>query len=267
MASPQNYTLGRGKLYLALFAPGTQAPGGYRYIGNTPSITMTSESETLDHYSSDSGVRNKDESVLLQLDRSGAFTTDSINPGNLALVLQGDYSTVATAAGTGSTTVIEPTQSAQGMTYQLGVSANAPSGARLVSNVVVTNTETPATIYVAGVDYLVDEARGMLTILETSTGGIANGTGITATFDVAESSRIQIVSSTKTVEGAMMYKADNPVGINYDYFWPWVKLTPNGDFELKGDEWQTLSFNFETLIKGDMAMVYVNGQPTTTAAP
>lgn len=265
MASPQNYTLGRGKLHFAQFKPDTQIPAGFRYIGNTPSITMTSESENLDHYSSDEGVRNKDESVLLQLDRSGAFTTDSIRPANMAMLLLGDYSTVTTTAGTGTITVIEADIVKQGETYQLGVTPTAPAGARMVSNVVVTNTTTPATTYAAGTDYVFDGNRGLLTVMEG--GAIADGTGITATFDVGASERIQVVGGSKTIEGALMYISANPAGEQFDYLWPWVKLSPNGDFELKGDEWQTLGFNFEILKKDPLSPVYVNGQAKTTGAP
>lgn len=265
MASPQNYTLGRGKLHFAQFLPDSQIQSGFRYIGNTPSINMTSESENLDHYSSDEGIRNKDESVLLQLDRSGSFTTDSIQPANMAMLLLGDYSTVVTAAGTGTTTVIAGDTVKQGLTYQLGVSALAPAGARMVSNVEVANTATPATEYVAGTDYVVDTARGLLTILETATGGIPDGTGITITFDVGASERIQVVGGSKTIEGALMYVSANPAGQQFDYLWPWVKITPNGDFELKGDEWQTLPFSFEVLSKSPLAPVYINGQAKASA--
>lgn len=265
MASPQNYTLGRGKVHFAPFLPGTQVPSGFRYIGNTPSINMTSESENLDHYSSDEGVRIKDESVQLQLDRSGSLVTDSIQPANLAMLLLGDYSTVATAAGTGTVTVVPPETVKQGLTFQLGVSTSAPAGARLVSNVVVTNTTTPATTYAAGTDYVIDADRGLLTVMEG--GAIADGTGITATFDVGASQRVQIVGGSKTIEGALMYISANPAGEQYDYLWPWVKLTPNGDFELKGDEWQQLGFNFEILAKAPLAPVYVNGQAKANAGP
>jgi len=267
MATPQNYTLGRGTLHIALFGAGTQIPGGYRYIGNTPSITMTSESENLDHYSSDIGVRIKDESVLLQLDRSGAFTTDSIRPENLAMLLLGDSSTVVTAAGTAGSTIIAGASVEQGLTYQLGVGPTTPAGVRMVENVVVKNTATPATEYTAGTDYVVDPARGTITILETTTGGITNGTGLTVTFDNEASTRVQIVGGSNTIEGALMYKSANPAGQQFDYFWPWVKLTPNVDFELKGDEWQTNSFNLEILQKEGMAPVYVNCEAKTTAAP
>jgi len=41
---------------------------------------------------------------------------------------------------------------------------------------------------------------------------------------------------------------------------PYVKLMPNGDFALKGDEWQQLSFNIEVLKKGTLEAVYMDGR-------
>ena len=100
-----NYTLGRGEVYFGLFGTGTQVPVGERYIGNTPSISMTAESETLDHFSSEAGLRVKDRSVTLQQDMSGNFTTDNIDRENLALLLQGDEGddTIASASGLSDT--------------------------------------------------------------------------------------------------------------------------------------------------------------------
>ena len=48
-----NYVLGRGKLYFDRFPDGTKTPTGERYFGNTPSFSMSLDSETLDHYNSD----------------------------------------------------------------------------------------------------------------------------------------------------------------------------------------------------------------------
>lgn len=51
MAFPQkNYTYGRYRVYFDQFALGTKvSAGGQRYFGNTPELSTTSESETLDH--------------------------------------------------------------------------------------------------------------------------------------------------------------------------------------------------------------------------
>ena len=45
----------------------------------------------------------------------------------------------------------------------------------------------------------------------------------------------------------MAFVANNAAGYNDDYYWPYVKLSPDGDFSLKGDEWLNMTFNFEVL--------------------
>jgi hypothetical protein len=67
--------------------------------------------------------------------------------------------------------------------------------------------------------------------------------------------------SNSQVEGALFFEATNPVGLRFDYTFPYVQLSPDGDFQLKGDEWQQLSFTFEALKLNDTTeTVYINGR-------
>lgn len=250
-----NYTLGRGEVHFGQFATGTQVPRGERYFGNTPELGFTAEQESLDHYSSDRGVRIKDQSVILQLDYSGSFITDNVSPENLAAFFLGE-NLVTTL--TGSTVTDEPIPDIEkGLTYQLGTSANAPSGVRKIASVVVSKGVTPL---VAGTDYVVDLDLARVTILETSV-TLSNGDDLTVDYSVSASSRKRIISRSNTIEGSLRYVAANPAGDNIDYFMPWVKLTPNGDFQLKGDEWQQLPFTLEILKKGTLEAIYMDGRP------
>lgn len=252
-----NYTLGRGEVHFGQFKPNTQIPRGERYFGNTPELGFTAEQENLDHYSSDRGVRIKDQSVLLQLDYAGSFITDNISPENLAAFFLGEALTSTTASATGVAFTLADIE--QGLTYQLGTSDATPSGVRGIDNFVIT---TPAAC-VAGVDYVVDEALGRITILEGSTKLTEGLTSVVGTYDVTATSRNRIISKSSTIEGSLRYIAQNPAGENIDYFMPWVKLTPNGDFQLKGDEWQQLPFTLEILKKGSLESIYMDGRPLT----
>ena len=256
MAVDNNYTLGRGEVHFGQFRPGTQTPRGERYFGNTPELGFTAEQENLDHYSSDRGVRIKDESVLLQLDYAGSFITDNISPENLAAFFLGEAVTQTVTGSTVTGEAIGPVE--KGLTYQLGTSDLTPSGARSVETVVV---KADATTYVAGTDYVVDEELGRITILET--GSIANDAELTVDYAIKASSRDTIISRSSTIEGSLRFIARNPAGKNIDYFMPWVKITPNGDFALKGDEWQQLPFNLEILKKGSLESIYMDGRPYT----
>lgn len=258
-----NYTLGRGEMNFAQYKKGTTVPRGERYLGNSPEVSYTATQETLDHYSSDRGVRVKDASVVLQQDYAGAFGLDSIDMPNLAMFFLGDSATLTTA--TRAVVAEAHTDIEQGCSYQLGTSAADPSGVRQVSDVVLANTTTPANVPVLGVDYVVDEVLGRVTILEGST-MLIDGNAFTAGYTVDASTRDQVISKGNTIEGAMRYIANNPAGKNIDYFMPYVKITPNGDFNIKGDDWQTMTFTIEILKKGALEAIYADGRPYNPAA-
>lgn len=258
-----NYTLGRGELHFAQFRPGTRIPRPERYLGNSPELSYSATVETLDHYNSDRGIKVKDASVTLQQDYAGALSLDSIDGPNLAYFFLGDVVILTTASRTVTGETL--TGAELGATFQLGTSAADPAGVRSISAVTVANATTPANVPVAGVDYLVDLERGRLTVQEGST-KIAKGDNLTVGYEVEASTREQVISKGQTIEGALRYIANNPAGKAVDFFMPYVKLTPNGDFNIKGDDWQVLAFNIEIVKKGSLAAIYADGLPYDPAA-
>jgi len=259
----QNYTLGRGKLYFARFIGNTQNTGPERYIGNTPEFSLTIEQEKLDHFSSDAGIREKDDSISLQVNRTGSLTTDNIDPENVALFFFGSKSVVTDAGG--AITDEAHNDVNQGDYLQLGISSNRPSGARGIS---AASTSTPITVkddastpttYAAGTDYTIDLTTGRLYIVPG--GAIVDGTNLKVTYTVRASTRTRVISGAQPVEGALRYIADNPKGENQDYYMPWVQISPNGDYALKSDEWQTIPFNIEVLKRTDREAIYLDGRP------
>lgn len=257
-----NYTLGRGELHFAMYKPGTTTPGGERYLGNSPELSYSATQETLDHYNSDRGVRVKDASVTLQQDYAGAVSLDDIDMKNLAMFFLGDATTLTVAS---RTVADEPITGVElGLSYQLGTSAADPAGVRQVSAVTISNATTPANVPVAGADYVLDPVRGRVTVLDSAT-KIAVGDNLTVDYTVDASTRDQVISKSKTIEGSLRYIANNPAGKDIDYFMPRVKLTPNGDFNIKGDDWQVLPFTLEILKKGALEAIYADGQPYNPA--
>lgn len=258
-----NYTLGRGELHFAMYKTGTTMPGGERYLGNSPELSYSATQESLDHFNSDRGVRVKDASVTLQQDYAGALSLDDIDMKNLALFFLGDAATLTVAS---RTVAAEPINGVElGLSYQLGTSAADPAGVRKVSAVTVTNSTTAANAPVAGIDYVLDPVRGRITVLDSAT-KIKAGDNLSVAYTVDASTRDRVISKSKTIEGALRYIANNPAGKDIDFFMPRVKLTPNGDFNIKGDDWQTLSFTLEILKKGALEAIYADGQPYNPAA-
>lgn len=260
----QNRTLGRGELHFGIFKTGTQVADGERYIGNTPAFALTFETNELPHYNSDHGIREKDDSVTLEVNRTGSFQTDDVSGDNLAMAFFGTTATITVGASTVTDEAFNNVH--KDRYYQLGTNATHPGGARgLVvhtapsTNVVVKNDAGSPTTYVEGTDYEVDLLAGRVYIKPT--GNIAEGTNLRISYKIGVSTRERILSGSKPVEGTLRLLADNPVGKNRDVFMPWVKLTPNGDVALKGEEWMTIGFNIEVLKRSGMEALYIDGVP------
>lgn len=253
----KNYTLGRGKVYFSRFKTGTQIPAGFYYIGNTPEFNLTIESETLDHFSSDEGIREKDDSVPLEVTRTGSLITDNIDPKNVALFFFGIDSTVTQAVVASSTETL--TDIVAGHAYKLGVTEANPTGYFGIDPTGFA-VEIGGVPLVAGTDYTMNYDVGLLTFLDTSAVAVS-GTDAEVTFAVRASTRDRIISGSTPVEGAMQYVAFNPKGRNFDYYLPYVKITPNGDYALKGDEWQQIPFSIEALKPTAGEAIYMDGRP------
>lgn len=254
-----NYTLGRGRIYFGKFGDDGVTAIGERYLGNTPECSFTIEAETLDHFSSDEGINEKDESVPLSTTRTGSFTTDNIDPENLAYFFFGSADTLAVSTATVTDEVVGPVE--PGYTYKLGVSPTVPMGqSNLIvhtapsTKIIVKDTSGTPT-YVEGTDYEVDLNTGMVTIIEG--GDIESGDELKISYKTSAHSVARVVSGSMPIEGSMRFVSTNPKGKLYDYFMPWVKITPNGDFALKGDEWQVIPFNLEILKKGTLEAFYI----------
>jgi len=95
-------------------------------------------------------------------------------------------------------------------------------------------------------NYTVDTARGRVTLFETPA-DIADGDSLEIAYDVQVGSRTIVIDQENQVEGRLRFIADNPKGANTDYFWPRVRLQPSGEFALKGETWQTITFNMQVL--------------------
>lgn len=256
----KNYTLGRGKVHFSRFKTGTTTPSGFYYIGNTPEFSLTIESEDLPHYSSDEGIREEDDSVPLEVTRSGSMITDQIEPKNVALFFFGDSSTVTQAAVPSSTETLVGILA--GHSYKLGSTASNPAGYFGIDTTGFAAT-VGATPLVVDVDYTMNFDTGVLSFVEGSTVAI-DGADVEVTYAVRGSTRERVISGSTPVEGAMMYIAHNPKGKNFDYYLPYVKITPNGDYALKGDEWQQIPFSIKALKPANSEAIYMDGRPAFT---
>lgn len=348
MADEMNYVVGRGRLFFGQFKAGTRVARQQLYFGNTPELSLSQSEDTLDHYSSEGGVRVKDASVTLQNDSSGSFSCDNISPANLALwflgevlsrvetgsvlasgtytfanaaPVEGDSVTIngveLTFSDTAGPNVISPlpatveatatalAAAVNSLSSVLGVTATVAgavttitsstpgtdgnaittiatfttganvtvSGATLAGGANVTEDFTEVelgrwiqlgkdssspqgvrnvgSVSITGVDagsYTVETATGRI-LLHEDADDIVAGSTLTVSYGIKPQTETVVIAKGESIEGELQFIADNPVGANDDYYWPYVRLTPDGDFSLKSDEWQTVTWNFEILLR------------------
>jgi hypothetical protein len=138
---------------------------------------------------------------------------------------------------------------ARGLWVQLGVSPTTPQGVRGIANVSIVGVEDTS--------YTVEGSTGRI-YLHLDAPDIY---GITATVEDI------VISKGESIEGQLRFLANNAAGANKDFFWPYVRLTPDGDFSLKGDDWQNMTFNFEILLRDSLVeRQYITTRPANTVA-
>jgi len=251
-----NYVLGRGEVWFDQFIADTLNPKGERYFGNTPEWNVSAEAEMLDHYNSDRGIREKDASETLQVDRTGSVITDNISARNVAYFFFGAAEALTVAPG--SVTDESIPSVSLGASYQLGTSPANPVGVQQVSLVTVTNIAKDTT-YVLDTDYELDAAKGRIQIL--TGGSIAEDDEVLVNYTLVGYTIDRVISGGKPIEGALRYIEYNPVGRDRIWYMPYVKIAPNGDYNLKGDDWQQIPLNVEVLKKTGYEAIYIDGVP------
>lgn len=252
-------TLGRGEVHFSKFKANTQIGEGYRYLGNSPEWTLNIESEMLDHFSSDRGMRQKDKSIPLEVTRTGSLVLDEITNPNIGLYLfSPDGATTVTEAG-GAVTDFAINDVIPGRSYQLGESDSNPVGDLNISTTGLTVSQGATTFTIMD-DYVVDYKRGLLTIVEG--GAIQAGDDLTVDYTTLATTYELVVSGDEKVEGALKYIEFNPTGPNKVWTFPFVSIAPNGELTFKGDEWQQIPLTVEVLTKATMSAIYVNGVPS-----
>lgn len=128
-----SYMIPRGRVYFDPFdAAGVLT--GERDLGNCPDVTINIASQKAEHYSSTTGLRQKDKSVVVQVDRTGNLACDNVTLENAAMFFSGSVEAVTQAGGSASNEALEVIS---GRFYQLGQTTANPAGARHISSVVV----------------------------------------------------------------------------------------------------------------------------------
>lgn len=281
-SSNDNLVVGRGRVYFDQLIKGVYQ--GERYLGNTPDFSMSTSVDKLDHFSSDRGLRQKDKSINLETTRSLSLTTDNISVENVALFFAGTVLSSLQSAQTGVQEKVNGgSKVMRGRQYQLGVSADYPMGQGGIKpetfNIVYADASAsistgsgdistlPGVTVLPPENYELDANSGSLWI-ETDAPDIVGDVQLVVSYDRAASSREVVISTDNVVEGALRFVSDNPEGENMSYYFPKVSISPDGDYALKGDDWQQIGFTAEVLVRDcNTQAVYAYRDTKVAATP
>lgn len=250
-----DYNLGRGKVF---FAPldSSGKPKAYRDLGNAPEFDLSVEVETLEHQSSQGGLKVTDKEVTISQKVNLSLTIDEINHENLASFLSGEAAGKAdddtsghlnpTNAGVTERELIATGEVVLGRWYDL-VDGN---GNRCydINKSNLTVTDEGATVYQAGSDFEADEEMGRIFLL--TTGGVDDSSGKGVDFALAaDSSADEYIPEVKaltttSITGALKFIAENPADndAKSEFQFHQISLKAEGDFGLISDEFSQMTF-------------------------
>jgi hypothetical protein len=84
----RNLVIGKARVYFK-----KEGDPVRRHIGNVPEFAPEPAVETLDHFSSQEGIRKRDRNVVIEQTMSVAFSIEEWTPDNLAIALMGSLGT------------------------------------------------------------------------------------------------------------------------------------------------------------------------------
>lgn len=251
-ANTADYNLGRGKVYFAtLDANGL--PTGYRFLGNAPEFNINTEVETLEHFSSQEGLRTLDKKVVVQQTVNFNFTLDELNFQNLALFFSGDTATPTNAAiaGFAEYEMVAAGTLALGRWYDVRDSNGNRAYDIDAADLTINSTNATPVLMALTTDYLVDTVQGRIFIVSTSTKmqtAVTAGEGLDIVLAAkAEALTLETVRAllSTNVEGALKFIGINPANDDEqkEYQFHKVSLVADGDLALiQENDWSTLGF-------------------------
>jgi hypothetical protein len=244
----QNFEFGRGKVFIALEDDGFANPA-YRYLGQTPGFEVTMTPERIDLKSSDGPSRETIASVVIENEATGVMSCHNVSQDNLALFLAGEIETVSQSAGSFSVTIANIKQ---GFSYFLGEGLSDVDSLRNVSSVAISGA-------VAGIDYDIDNALGLLTVKRGSS-ELTEGSTITVTGTKSAREWTRNTSSDKgEVRCRLKFVADNASGENRLLVLPLVSLAPSGSYQPQSeDDFVALDFEY-TILKSGLERIIIDG--------
>lgn len=237
---PNNESLvvGRGEVYFDRHVAGVGE--GERYFGNTPSFQITRSITRQERKTSYGGKVYDIPGKVISEDISLKITTDAISWGNIREWFSQRDMAQNTIVGSELVPFTEQIRVRQGRWYQLGTQYS-PMGTGMVDRVSGANADGGDSLR-QGLDWTIDLTRGRIFIRVGST-RVPNNALINVTYFRRTSGQFLTEANAEEALGSIRYISRNPYGPQTDYYFPLVRISPQGALEMKGDEFQQMQFS------------------------
>jgi hypothetical protein len=241
-----NYYIGKGVVQFLL-----EGTTEWRDVGNVPEFEFTPAVEKLDHFSSRTGVRTKDRSIIIEKSAVARLVMEEWTPANLALILLGSVAALKTATvgavvgtGNGTLTIFGASPNADVGTYTVRFLTATTFEVEMPDGTTIEGTGNTDTLYVGDVVFNVDP--GATPFAEDDEFPIT----VAAAAGAAAGSGIEVFSDNSIV-GALRFTGTNDIGPRVQIDLYRVEFTPGSSINPISDEWGQLEVSGEvTAVNG-----------------
>jgi hypothetical protein len=242
-----DYVVGKGRLFVKV-SGATQ----FQEVGDVDDFSMSQDNTLLERFSNQYGARTKTDSRITQQNASLSFTCLQGTARNLALALMSDKTALTQSLGTSSLGTFTSVQ----------VGDVIDTGKLNISVQTLADHTTAADPWVADTNYKLDSASGTLKILALVTA--ATSVDLTVNYPAIAASTHQLLAGlgqnpSLTAELVFIALNESSVPIEKYTFWS-VKLSPDGDVGLIGDDYRNFKIKGEIIADSTQATGYTLGK-------
>ena len=255
-----NVLVGAGEFYINLYDDRDNLTDE-RYLGDSVGGSLSVTTERVTVQSGDGPVARNLVDAVRSIERTLTLTLRDISHENLSLFVGAEA--IEDVATRGAAVVDEAHTVKQGRFYQLGVSAEKPTGVGAVSEAGFAVAQAQGNRrFAPGADYRVDLKTGRLYIVPDA--GIADGTELHVDYRPADNTNRRLVRTgdLRDVRAAIRYIETPTAGRPRHYYAPLCSIAPTGELALKSrDSEQQIGLTVSIIEpQGGAAALIIDGE-------
>lgn len=245
-ADPKNYTIGGVRFFFNRDVDLTVTPKkreGFKDLGNVVTATDEQGVDILDHFTTRSGTRRKDRSLVREITDEILLTLDELAYENIRMFFRaGDVTEVAAAVGVA---VNDEIQRLFG--FETRILAGYNPGA------IVVKDYTDTTTYVLNTDYeVVNIIGGLKGIRRKAGGAIPDNDYVRIDYTKDVRAHKKMMPGTKLeVTGQGIFYAVSDTGNEFTRSIERVQVEAEGAFELNDEDWSQFQLRMKILDNSD----------------